>query len=119
WRSVGDSHNAFVMESFIDELAHAAGKDPLQLRLSLLGAEPRYRATLALAAKKAGWGRALPRGRGLGIAVNKWDSVVAQVAEVSVSESGEVTVHRVVCAVDCGVVVNPDIVHAQMEGGIA
>jgi len=119
WRSVGDSHNAFVMESFIDELAHAAGKDPLQLRLSLLAAEPRYRATLELAAEKAGWGRALPRGRGLGVAVNKWDSVVAQVAEVSVSESGEVTVHRVVCAIDCGVVVNPDIVRAQMEGGIA
>jgi isoquinoline 1-oxidoreductase beta subunit len=119
WRSVGDSHNAFVNESFIDELAHAAGRDPLQFRLSLLSAEPRYRAVLELAAEKAGWGKALPKRFGLGIAVNQWDSYVAQVAEVSVSESGSVTVHRVVCAIDCGVIINPETVRAQMEGAIA
>ena len=118
WRSVGSSHNGFVVESFIDELAHAAAKDPYEFRRELLRKQPRYRAVLELAAERAGWGTELPRGHGLGIAVHSFDSIVAQVAEVSVSNEGEVTVHRVVCAVDCGTCVNPDTVRAQMEGGI-
>ena len=118
WRSVGHSHTAFVVESFIDELAHAAGKDPFEFRRSLLGGAPRHLKVLELAAEKAGWGEALPAGRGRGIAVHKsFDSYVAQVAEVSVAD-GKVKVHRVVCAVDCGMTVNPDTVAAQMESGI-
>ncbi len=118
WRSVGHSHTAFVVESFIDELAHAAGKDPFEFRRALLGGAPRHLKVLELAAEKAGWGEALPAGRGRGIAVHKsFDSYVAQVAEVSV-EGGMVKVHRVVCAVDCGITVNPDTVAAQMESGI-
>ena len=118
WRSVGHSHTAFVVESFIDELAHAAGKDPFEFRRALLGGAPRHLKVLELAAEKAGWGEALPAGRGRGIAVHKsFDSYVAQVAEVSVAD-GKVRVHRVVCAVDCGMTVNPDTVAAQMESGI-
>jgi isoquinoline 1-oxidoreductase beta subunit len=119
WRSVGHSHTAFVVESFIDELAHAAGKDPFEYRRSLLGGAPRHLQVLELAAEKAGWGKALPAGRVRGIAVHKsYDSYVAQVAEVSVAD-GKVKVHRVVCAVDCGMTVNPDTIAAQMESGIA
>jgi isoquinoline 1-oxidoreductase beta subunit len=118
WRSVGHSHTAFVVESFIDELAHAAGKDPFECRRTLLGGAPRHLQVLELAAEKAGWGTAVPAGRGRGIAVHKsFDSYVAQVAEVSVAD-GQVKVHRVVCAVDCGMTVNPDTVAAQMESGI-
>ena len=118
-RSVGNAHNAFAVESFIDELAHAAGKDPYEFRRALLKGHPRLKAVLELAAEKAGWGKPLPRGHGRGIASHSsFDSFVAQVAEVSVSEDGKLKVHRVVCAIDCGTVINPDTVRAQMEGGI-
>jgi isoquinoline 1-oxidoreductase beta subunit len=119
WRSVGHSHNAFVMESLIDELAHAAGKDPLEYRRVLLKAHPRHLAALNLAAEKANWGTPAPKGRARGLAVHEsFGSYVAQVAEVSV-EKERIRVHRVVCAIDCGVAVNPDGVRAQMESGIA
>jgi isoquinoline 1-oxidoreductase subunit beta len=118
FRSVGSTHNAFVTESFIDELAHAVGQDPVAYRLSMLDAQPRYKAVVALAASKAKWGRKLPAGQGLGIAVHCYDSYVAQVAEVSVARDGAIRVHRVVCAIDCGLAVDPRNVRAQMEGGI-
>jgi isoquinoline 1-oxidoreductase beta subunit len=119
WRSVGHSHNGFAVEAFFDELAHAGGKDPYQLRRRLLADQPRMRAVLDLVAQKANWGKPLPAGRGRGIATHfSFDSYVGQVAEVSVDKDGGVRVHRVVCAVDCGQVVNPDSVKAQMEGGI-
>ncbi len=120
WRSVGHSGNAFVTESFIDELAHAAGRDPFEYRRALLAKHPRHRKTLELAAEKAGWGKPLPKGVARGIAVHaSFKSFVAQVAEVSVAKAGTVQVHRVVCAVDCGPVVNPATVEAQMQGGIS
>jgi isoquinoline 1-oxidoreductase beta subunit len=120
WRSVGHSHTAFAVECFIDELAHAARRDPVEFRRSLLASAPRHRAVLDLAAERAGWGTALEAGRGRGVAVHEsFGSFVAQVAEVSVGEQGGVRVHRVVCVVDCGIVVNPDTVAAQMESGIA
>jgi len=119
WRSVGHSHTGFATEAFFDELAHAGGKDPYQLRRTLLSDKPRMRAVLDLVAQKANWGKPLPAGRGRGIATHfSFDSYVGQVAEVSVDKDGGVRVHRVVCAVDCGQVVNPDSVKAQMEGGI-
>jgi isoquinoline 1-oxidoreductase subunit beta len=119
WRGVGPTHNVFVVESFIDELAAAAKKDPVEYRRALLGTSPRAKAVLELAAKKAGWGEPLPEGHGRGVSVQfVFGSYVAQVAEVEVAKSGEVRVTRVVCAVDCGLVVNPDTVKAQMEGGI-
>jgi isoquinoline 1-oxidoreductase beta subunit len=117
---VASSYNIFVVESFIDELAHAANRDPYEFRRGLLGDNhPRHRAVLELAANRAGWGTPLPAGRARGIAlVNAFRSFVANVAEVSVSDAGVVKVHRVVCAIDCGPVVNPDTVKAQMESGI-
>jgi isoquinoline 1-oxidoreductase beta subunit len=119
WRSVGHSHTGFSVESFFDEVAHAGGKDPYELRRKLLANQPRMLATLNLVAEKAGWGKPLPPGRGRGIATHfSFDSYVAQVVEASVERDGTVRVHRVVCAVDCGRVINPDIVKAQMEGGI-
>lgn len=119
WRSVGHSHTAFVMESFLDELAHKTGKDPYLYRRALLAKHPRTRKVLETAAKKAGWGKALPKGRGRGIAVHEsFGSFIAQVAEVSLDNKGAITVHRVVCAVDCGRIVNPDTIRAQMESGI-
>jgi isoquinoline 1-oxidoreductase beta subunit len=119
WRSVGHSHTAFVVEAFLDELAAAAGKDPYEFRRGLLADHPRHRGVLELAAQQAQWGSPLPEGRGRGIALHKsFGSWVAEVAEVSVDDRGRVKVHRVVCAVDCGRVVNPDIVEAQMESGI-
>jgi isoquinoline 1-oxidoreductase beta subunit len=119
WRSVNHSFNAFAVESFIDELAHAAGQDPYEYRRMLLAAAPRYLRVLELAATRAGWGSTLPAGVFRGIAVHKaFESYVAQVAEVSVAADGTVRVHRVVCAVDCGPVVNPDTVEAQMQSGI-
>jgi len=120
WRGVGVTHNTFVVESFMDELAAAAKQDPLEYRLALLAKSPRARAVLELAAKEAGWGTKLSAGRGRGIALmySGWDTYLAQVAEVEVSTAGEVRVHRIVCAVDCGTVVNPDIVKAQIEGGV-
>jgi isoquinoline 1-oxidoreductase beta subunit len=119
WRSVGHSHTAFVMESMIDELALAAGKDPVDYRRILLKDHPRNLGVLNLAAQKAGWGSTLPPGRARGVAVHEsFGSFVAQVAEVSV-EDGRIRVHRVVCAIDCGLAVNPEAVAAQMESGIA
>jgi isoquinoline 1-oxidoreductase beta subunit len=118
WRSVGHSHNAFFSEGFIDELAHEAKQDPVAFRLALLDDMPRHAAVLKLAAAQAGWGQPLPAGRARGVALHEsFDTIVAQVAEVSV-ENGVPRVHRVVCAVDCGVVVNPGIVAQQMEGGV-
>jgi isoquinoline 1-oxidoreductase subunit beta len=117
FRSVGSTHNAFVTETFIDQLAVRAGQDPLQYRLQLLS-EPRFKAVLELAAEKSGWGRPMPQGRALGCALHQFDSFVAQVAEVSVAPDGSVRVHRVTCAVDCGFAVDPANVRAQMEGAI-
>ena len=118
WRSVGHSHNAFFSESFIDELAAATKQDPLAFRLKLLKDAPRYAAVLQLAADKAGWGTPLPAGRARGIALHKsFGSIVAQVAEVSLA-SGQIRVHRVVCAIDCGTVVNPGTVAQQMESSV-
>jgi isoquinoline 1-oxidoreductase beta subunit len=118
WRSVGMNHSGYAVECFMDEVAALAGKDPLQFRLELLGEHPRQAAALRLAAAKAGWGQALPAGRARGLSVTEtFGTVVAQVAEVS-SENGSIKVHRVVCAVDCGLVVSPGQVRAQMEGGI-
>jgi isoquinoline 1-oxidoreductase beta subunit len=120
WRGVGPTHNTFVVESFIDELAAAAHRDPLAYRLALLGKSPRAKAVLETAATAAGWGRKLPAGQGRGISFlySGWDTYVAEVAEVAVASSGDVRVNRMVCAVDCGTVINPDTVKAQMEGGI-
>jgi len=119
WRSVGPSHNIFVVESFIDELAAVAKKDPVEYRLALLETVPRAKAVLALAAERAGWGSPLPQGRGRGVSVQSvFGSYMAQIAEVEVSKDGNVRVRRVVCAVDCGTVINPDIVRAQVEGAV-
>ena len=124
WRSVGSTHNAYATETFIDELAAAAKRDPVEYRRALLAKEPRHLGVLDLAAAKSGWGKPLPAGksgekRGRGIAVHKsFDTYVAQVAEVTVKKDGAFSVDRVVCAVDCGIAVNPDVIRAQMEGGI-
>lgn len=119
WRSVGHTHNAFVTEVFFDELARVAGKDPFEYRRDLLAEHPRHLAVLELAASNAGWGEPLGPGQGRGIAVHEsFGSFVAEVVEVSVSE-GSFTVDKVVCAVDCGIAINPDVIKAQMEGGIA
>ena len=119
WRSVGHSHTGFSVEAFLDEVAHAGGKDPYELRRALLANQPRMLAVLDLAAHQANWGAKLPAGVGRGIAAHfSFDSYVAQVIEASVEKGGVVRVHRVVCAVDCGQTINPDTVIAQMEGGI-
>src|SRR3989441_7981005 len=120
WRGVGVTHNNFVIESFIDELAAASRQDPVAFRRALLGKSPRAVAVLDLAAKEAGWGKPVPRGRGRGVALlyNSWGTYLAQVAEIEVSGSSDVRIHRIVCAVDCGQVVNPDIVKAQIESGV-
>jgi len=118
-RSVGLTHNTYVVESFLDEVAAAAGKDPLELRRSLLVDKPRHLRTLELAAARAGWGSRLPAGHGRGVALCQWGvTTCAEVAEVSVASNGAVTVHRVVCAVDCGQVVNVAGLEAQMQGGV-
>ena len=143
WRSVGDSHTAFSVETFLDDVAHAAGKDPYQLRLELLSKDPRSKAILQLtapapmrpslfakfprdrqvmqlAAEKAGWGGPLPPGRGRGLAVHySFHASLAYVAEVTVASDGTVKLDRVVCAVDCGIAINPDVIRAQVEGGVA
>jgi isoquinoline 1-oxidoreductase beta subunit len=120
WRSVGSSLNAWVTECFVDELAAAAGQDPVAFRLSLLDEHPRFRRVLETTARESGWGSPLPAGRARGVALHEsFGSIVAEVAEVSVGSDGTPQVHRVVCAVDCGDVVNPDIIKAQMESGIA
>ena len=119
WRSVGVSHNGFVTECFLDEIAAAGGRDPFELRRELLRDKPRHRRTLELAAEKAGWGTPLPAGRSRGIALAEWGpTVCVEVAEVSVEADGSVRVPRVVCAVDCGQAVNTGQVEAQMQGGI-
>lgn len=119
WRSPGGSVSGFITESFADELAANAGKDPYEFRRQLLSESPRLRGVLDLAAEKAGWGKPLPSGRFRGIAVlDTIGSFVAQVAEVSVAPDGKVRVHRIVCAVDSGWVINPDTLKAQIEGGI-
>jgi isoquinoline 1-oxidoreductase beta subunit len=122
WRSVGSTHTAFATECFLDELARASGKDPFQLRRALLGKHPRHKAVLELAAQKAGWGKPLAKreneDRARGIAVHEsFNSFVAQVVEVSRRKDG-LRIERVVCAVDCGVAVNPNIIAMQMESGI-
>jgi isoquinoline 1-oxidoreductase beta subunit len=120
WRSVGSSQNAWVTECFFDELCAAGGKDPVEARLRLLQEHPRHRRALERAAREAGWGQPLATGHALGAAVHEsFGSIVAQIAEVSLGDAGRPHVHRVVCAVDCGVVVDPDGVRAQMESGIA
>ena len=119
WRSVGHTQHSFFNESFIDELAHKAGKDPFEYRRALLKDAPRHKKVLETAAEKAGWGESLPAGRARGIAIEQaFGSIVAQVAEVSLSEGGEVKVHRVTAAVDCGTAVNPNSVEAQIQSGI-
>ncbi len=124
WRSVGSTHTAFSTETFIDELARAADKDPVELRRQLLAKHPHHRATLDLAVAKSGWSAPLAPGkpgekRGRGVAVHEsFGTVVAQVAEVTVAKDGNFRVDRVTCAVHCGIAVNPDVIRAQMEGGI-
>jgi isoquinoline 1-oxidoreductase beta subunit len=120
WRSVGHSHTAFIVETMVDELAHLAGKDPVAYRMDMLPAASRYRGVLKLAAEKAGWGKKkLPAGHALGVAVHEsFNSYVAEVAEVSL-DNGKVRVHRVVAAVDCGMVINPDGVEQQIESAVA
>ncbi len=119
WRSVGHSHTAFAVESFIDELAHLAGVDPYRYRRSLLADRPRHLEVLEFAANRSGWGTPLPEGRARGIALHEsFGSIVAQVAEVSRDSDGRPRVHRVVCAINCGLAINPEQVAAQMEGGI-
>lgn len=119
WRSVGPSHNVFVTESFMDELAEVAKQDPVAYRRALLDKAPRAKAVLELAAEKAGWGQSLPERVGRGVSLQfVFATYMAQVAEVEVSKDGAVHVRRVVCAVDCGTVVNPDTVRAQIQSGI-
>jgi isoquinoline 1-oxidoreductase beta subunit len=119
WRSVGHSQNTFFIESFIDELAAEAKQDPFEFRRALLGKQPRYKGVLEAAAQRAGWGSPLPAGVHRGIAVGQsFGSYVAEVAEVSVADDGTPRVHRVVAAVDCGQIVNPEIIRRQIEGSI-
>jgi isoquinoline 1-oxidoreductase beta subunit len=119
WRSVGSTHTAYSTETFLDELARAAGRDPVDARRALLQGHPRHLGVLELAARQAGWGQPLPPGRARGVALHEcFGTVVAQVAEVSRDGDGLPRVERVVCAVDCGIAVNPDVVRAQMEGSI-
>ena len=119
WRGVGPTHNVFVVESFIDELAAATKKDPVEFRRSLLSKHPRLLGVLNLAAEKVGWGTPLPAGIGRGVSVQfVMNTYLSQIAEVEVSPEGEVKIRRVVCAVDCGQMVNPDTIVAQIEGGI-
>jgi isoquinoline 1-oxidoreductase beta subunit len=118
WRSVGSTHTAFSTECFVDEIARAAGKDPYALRRVLLAKHPRHRGVLELAAQKAGWGKPLAKDRARGIAVHEsFNTFVAQVVEVSRRKDG-LRIERVVCAVDCGIPVNPNIIAMQMESGI-
>ncbi|EED36900.1 aldehyde oxidase and xanthine dehydrogenase, molybdopterin binding [Luminiphilus syltensis NOR5-1B] len=118
WRAVGSTHTAYAVETFIDELAAKAKKDPVDYRLAMLKDHPRHAAVLKLAAEKAGWGEALPEGRYRGVSLHEsFKSYVAQVVEISI-EDDLPKVHKVVCAVDCGIAINPDVVRAQMEGGI-
>ena len=118
WRAVGSTHTAYAVECFLDEVAHEAGKDPYAFRMDLLKDHPRHAAVLELAADKAGWGTDAPEGRARGLAIHEsFNTIVGQVAEVSM-EDNQVKVHRVVVAVDCGTAINPDVIRAQMEGGV-
>ncbi len=118
WRSVGSTHTAYSTEVLIDEVAQAAGQDPIAFRLAMLGDKPRHRAVLEKVKEASGWGQALEKGKGRGVAVaESFGSYVAQVVDVSV-DKGAIKVERVICAVDCGTAVNPDVIKAQMEGGI-
>ncbi|MCI4680807.1 xanthine dehydrogenase family protein molybdopterin-binding subunit [Rhodoblastus acidophilus] len=119
WRSVGSTHNAFVLETIVDELAHAAGKDPVAFRLEMLADQPRHVGVLKLAAEKAGWDKPPTAGRFRGVALaESFGTYVAQIVEISLDKSGAPKVERAVCTVDCGVPINPDIIRAQMEGAI-
>ena len=119
WRSVGSTHTAYVMETFIDEIAAAAQRDPVEFRLSMLDKHPRHAAVLRLAAEKAGWDKPLPEGRFRGVALHEsFKTYVAEVVEITFKGGSDFTVDRVVCAVDCGTAINPDQIRAQMEGGI-
>jgi isoquinoline 1-oxidoreductase subunit beta len=119
WRSVGPGHNIFVVESFVDELVHAAGQDPVAFRRAHLAKEPRLLACLDLAAEKGGWGSALPARVGRGVACQSvFGSYVAAIVEAEVDTNGEIAIRRVTAAVDCGTVINPDIVEAQIQGGL-
>ncbi|MBZ9655187.1 xanthine dehydrogenase family protein molybdopterin-binding subunit [Phyllobacterium lublinensis] len=119
WRSVGHTHTGFAVETFVDELLQKVGKDPVEGRLALLTKEPRHTGTLKKVAEMADWGSAVPEGRQRGVAVVKsFGTYVAQIAEVSIGDDGAPRVHRVWCAVDCGVAINPNVIKAQMEGGI-
>jgi CO/xanthine dehydrogenase Mo-binding subunit len=120
WRGVGVTHNNFVIESFIDELAAASRQDPVAFRRALLGKSPRARAVLDLATKEAGWGKPLPAGQGRGVSLmySGWDTYLAQVADVEVTGDGDIRARRIVCAVDCGTIINPDTVTAQIESGV-
>ena len=118
WRAVGSTHTAYAVETFIDEIAEAAGADPVQFRLDLLKDHPRHAGVLKLAAEKAGYGKGLPEGRHFGVAVHEsFSSFVAEIAEVSMDD-GDITVHRVTAAVDVGTAINPDTIKAQVEGGV-
>jgi isoquinoline 1-oxidoreductase beta subunit len=118
WRAVGSTHTAYAAEVFMDELAHAAGKDPIAFRLAMLEDKPRHKAVLEAVRDASGWGSAVAQGRARGVALaESFHTYVAQVAEVSL-EGDRVRVHKVVCAVDCGIAINPDIIKAQMQGGI-
>jgi isoquinoline 1-oxidoreductase beta subunit len=119
WRAVGSTHTAFAVEAFIDELAEAVKKDPVEFRLAMLEKHPRHQAVLKLAAEKAGWDTPLGEGKYRGIALaESFSTVVAQVVEISMPKNGEMKVERVVTAVDCGTVINPDQVRAQVEGAV-
>ncbi len=120
WRSVGNTHTAFAMESMIDELAWAASRDPLEFRAAMLAGKPRHLRALKTAAEKAGWGAPPPGGRARGLAVHEsFGSIIAEVAEVSVEKDKRIRVHKVTCAVDCGQAVNPLGVEAQVQGAVA
>jgi isoquinoline 1-oxidoreductase beta subunit len=120
WRSVGNTHTAFAMESMIDELAWAASRDPLEFRAAMLAGKPRHLRALKTAAEKAGWGAPPPAGRARGLAVHEsFGSIIAEVAEVSVEKDKRIRVHKVTCAVDCGQAVNPLGVEAQVQGAVA
>jgi isoquinoline 1-oxidoreductase beta subunit len=120
WRSVGNTHTAFAMESMIDELAWAAGREPLEFRSSLLAEKPRHLRALKTAAEKAGWDKPPPKGRARGLAVHEsFGSIIAQVAEVSVDDHKEIRVHKVTCTVDCGMAINPLGIEAQVQGAMA
>jgi len=119
WRSVDHSQQTFFIESFIDEIAHRSGKNPYQMRMDLLANHPRHQRVLEVAADAAGYGENLPIGHALGIAVQEsFGSIVAEIAEVSMSEDNRPIVHKVTCAIDCGRAINPDTVESQVESGI-